>query len=398
MLPGGVTSSFQAREPWPVYLARGEGARVWDVDGHEYVDFHNGFSAMVQGHAHPAIGAALAARGPQGTHFAAPGEDAVLVAEELARRWALPQWRFTNSGSEATMGAIRLARALSGREPVLRIAGSYHGHNDTMMAGRSAGIPAAVAGQVHDVEFNDAAALESAIAAHRPACVVMEGAMTGIGVVLPEPGYHEAVRDITRASGVLIVLDEVKTGLTIAAGGAAERFGLEPDLVTLAKALGAGLPSGAIGMSAEAARAGERRRGQAVRHLQRQPAGHGRRAGEPARGAHAARLRAARGARRADGVGLRGDLRGGPARGPGLKGLRAPWPGGRERPRLVCPAPRSRPGRADLALGMNRGLYLTPGREQEWNLTVAHGEAEVDRYLEVFAELQPTMMSGSARA
>ena len=162
VLPGGVTSSFQAREPWPVYLARGEGARVWDVDGHEYVDFHNGFSAMVQGHAHPAIGAALAARSPQGTHFAAPGEDAVLVAEELARRWALPQWRFTNSGSEATMGAIRLARALSGREPVLRIAGSYHGHNDTMMAGRSAGIPAAVAGQVHDVEFNDAAALERA--------------------------------------------------------------------------------------------------------------------------------------------------------------------------------------------------------------------------------------------
>ena len=116
VLPGGVTSSFQAREPWPVYLARGEGARVWDVDGHEYVDFHNGFSAMVQGHAHPAIGAALAARSPQGTHFAAPSEDAVLVAEELARRWALPQWRFTNSGSEATMGAIRLARALSGRD------------------------------------------------------------------------------------------------------------------------------------------------------------------------------------------------------------------------------------------------------------------------------------------
>ena len=319
------------------------------------------------------------------------------MAEELARRWALPQWRFTNSGSEATMGAIRLARALSGREPVLRIAGSYHGHNDTMMAGRSAGIPAAVAGQVHDVEFNDAAALERQIAAHAPACVVMEGAMTGIGVVLPEPGYHEAVREITRASGVLIVLDEVKTGLTIAAGGAAERFGLEPDLVTLAKALGAGLPSGAIGMSAEAARLVSDGAVKLFGTFNGNPLGMA--------AARASLLEVltppayerleALGARMGSGceeifaegrpvvLGSKGCVR----HGPEAVSDHASY------------ARRFDPDLAELIWlwGMNRGLYLTPGREQEWNLTVAHGEAEVDRYLEVFAELS-RRWSGSARA
>ena len=111
VLPGGVSSSFQLRRPWPIYLERGEGPRVWDVDGNEYLDFHNGFSSMLQGHAHPAIGAAVAARYARGTHFAAPTEDAVVVAEELARRFGLPRWRYTNSGTESTMGAIRLARA-----------------------------------------------------------------------------------------------------------------------------------------------------------------------------------------------------------------------------------------------------------------------------------------------
>ena len=111
-LPGGVASSFQRREPWPVYVSRGEGARVWDVDGNEYIDFHNGFSAMVQGHAHPAIGAAVERRLALGTHFGAPTEEAVAVSEELARRFGLPSWRFTNSGTESTMDAIRIARAL----------------------------------------------------------------------------------------------------------------------------------------------------------------------------------------------------------------------------------------------------------------------------------------------
>src|ERR671928_191758 len=121
VLSGGVASSYQLRDPWPIYLERGQGPKVWDVDGNEMFDFHNGFGSMVQGHAHPAIGRAISGRYGKGTHFAAPTEDGVVVAEELARRFRLPRWRYTNSGSEATMDGIRIARAYTGRDTVMKI-------------------------------------------------------------------------------------------------------------------------------------------------------------------------------------------------------------------------------------------------------------------------------------
>src|SRR6059058_291582 len=133
VLAGGVASSYQLREPWPIYLERGEGPRVWDVDGNELLDFHNGYGSMTQGHAHPAITRAVERRIRLGTHFAAPTEDAVAVAEELQRRWGLPKWRYTNSGTEATMDAVRIARGLTGRDTIVKIFGSYHGHNDALM-------------------------------------------------------------------------------------------------------------------------------------------------------------------------------------------------------------------------------------------------------------------------
>src|ERR1041385_1677859 len=132
-LSGGVASSYQARAPWPLYLERGAGPKVWDVDGNELWDFHNGFGSMVQGHAHPAIGEAVRERYGSGTHFAAPAEEAIVVGEELRRRFELPKWRYTNSGSESTMDAIRIARALTGRDDILKIFGSYHGHHDAVM-------------------------------------------------------------------------------------------------------------------------------------------------------------------------------------------------------------------------------------------------------------------------
>ena len=274
-LSGGVASSYQLRDPWPIYLERGSGPRVWDVDGNEMWDFHNGFGSMVQGHAHPAIGAAIAERYSSGTHFAAPTEDAVVVGDELARRWGLPKWRFTNSGSESTMDAIRIARGATGRETIVKIFGSYHGHHDGVMVSigveydqigdhenlaslpYGAGIPQAVVDLTIPVPFNDAGAMERRIErlteeGRKPACVIMEPAMMNLGVVLPEPGYLEAVRDITRRHGIVLIFDEVKTGLCIAAGGATERFGVTPDLVTLAKALGGGTPIGAIGGTEEA--------------------------------------------------------------------------------------------------------------------------------------------------
>jgi glutamate-1-semialdehyde 2,1-aminomutase len=139
VLPGGVPSSYQVRDPWPIYLERGEGASVWDADGRRLWDFHNGFGSMPQGHAHPAIVKAVEERVRLGTHFAAPTLDGIEVAEELARRFGLPKWRYNNSGSEATMDAIRIARAHTGRDTIVKIFGSYHGHHDYVMV--SIGVP-----------------------------------------------------------------------------------------------------------------------------------------------------------------------------------------------------------------------------------------------------------------
>src|SRR5215213_9824645 len=273
-LSGGVASSYQVREPWPIYLEKGHGSKVWDVDGTEMVDFHNGFGSMVQGHANPAIVEAVQRQVARGTHFAAPVEDAIVVSEELVRRFGLPQWRYVNSGSEATMDAIRIARAATGRDTIVKIFGSYHGHHDYVMVSIGVeydkigdrfeleslpyglGIPKAVSDMTIAVPFNDAEAMEQRIErlveeGRAPACVIMEPAMMNLGVVLPEAGYLEAVREITRKHGVMLIFDEVKTGLCIAAGGAVERFGVMPDMVTLAKALGGGMPVGAIGGSEE---------------------------------------------------------------------------------------------------------------------------------------------------
>ncbi|MHB8531634.1 MAG: aspartate aminotransferase family protein [Solirubrobacteraceae bacterium] len=276
-LAGGVASSYQARDPWPIYLVRGEGAVVHDVDGNRMWDFHNGFGSMVQGHANPAIARAVSERVGLGTHFAATTEDGVIVAEELRRRWQLPRWRFLNSGSEATMDAIRIARGYTGREEIVKIFGSYHGHHDAVMVSigveydrigdrenyaslpYGAGIPEAISELTVAVPFNDAGAMERRIEkliaeGRKPACVIMEAAMMNLGVVLPEPGYLEAVRQLTERHGIVLIFDEVKTGLAIAAGGATERFGVRPDMVTLAKTLGGGLPAAAVGGSEEVMR------------------------------------------------------------------------------------------------------------------------------------------------
>jgi glutamate-1-semialdehyde 2,1-aminomutase len=269
VMPRGVPSSFQAADPRPIYLSHGEGSRVWDVDGNEYVDFHNGFGVMCVGHAHPAIVRAVAERAARGSHFAAPTEGSIVVAEELKRRFGLPQWRFTNSGTESTMDAVHLSRAFTGRDLILKIEGSYHGHHDAVMvsvrppldqlgergvAGSipfGAGHPHAVSELTRAIPFNDADVLERVLddMGDRVAALIMEPAMMNITVVAPRPGYLERVRELTARHGVMLVFDEVKTGMTIAAGGAVERFGVTPDIVCLAKAIAGGYPSGAIGMT-----------------------------------------------------------------------------------------------------------------------------------------------------
>jgi len=273
VMPKGVPSSFQENDPWPIYVERGEGSRVWDVDGHEYIDFHNGFGVMCIGHANPTVGAAVKARVDLGTHFAAPTDGSIVVAEELTKRFGLPQWRFTNSGTESTMDAVHLARGATGRDAILKIEGSYHGHHDAVMVSvypsleelgeRSnphsvpygVGYPRALTDLTHVVPFNDAEALEAAFnrLEGRVAGLIMEPAMMNINIIPPVEGYLKRVRELTAEHGAKLIFDEVKTGATISYGGATKRFGVTPDIVTLAKAICGGYPGGAIGMTEEIA-------------------------------------------------------------------------------------------------------------------------------------------------
>ncbi|HXZ57121.1 MAG TPA: aspartate aminotransferase family protein [Gaiellaceae bacterium] len=413
-LAGGVASAYQERHPWPIYLERGSGSRVWDVDGTERIDFHNGFGSMPQGHAHPAITRAIEQRLELGTHFAAPTEDAVFVAEELKRRFGLPRWRFVNSGSEATMDAIRIARAQTGRETIVKIFGSYHGHHDYVMVSigvpydeigdrdnyaslpYGAGIPQSVADLTIAVPFNDAEAMERRIErlfeeGRPPACVIMEPAMMNLGVILPEPGYLEAVRELTKRLGVLLVFDEVKTGLVVAAGGAIERYGVTPDIVTLAKALGGGVPSGAIGGTDEAFEPVEKGEVYQVGTFNGNPL-----AMAAARASLSEVLTPeaydllerleARLLKGCQDVIERHGLPG-YAVGLGAKGCVTFSP----EPLVDYDSFKANQDGelADLAwlYNMNRRVYMTPGREEEWTLTVAHSEEDCDAFVAAFDEL-----------
>ena len=413
-LSGGVASAYQERDPWPIYLERGEGPKVWDVDGNELYDFHNGFGSMVQGHANPAIGRAITDRYHKGTHFAAPTEDGIVVAEELAKRFRLPRWRYTNSGSESTMDAIRIARGLTGREDILKIFGSYHGHHDAVMVSigveydqigpreapsslpYGAGIPQSTVELTHAVHFNDAEAMEARIVAlegegRKPACVIMEAAMMNLGVVLPEPGYLEAVREITAKHDVVLIFDEVKTGLCIAAGGAIERFGVEPDMVTLAKSLGGGLPTGAIGMSEEVATVVEDGSVYQVGTYNGNPLGMAAaRASllevlKPEAYEHLDRLNDRILAGCAEVV-AEYELPGYTV-GAGAKGCVTFSP-----VKVTDYAVFKQHQDAELSelawlYNFNRGIFMTPGREEEWTLSVAHDDEAVDAYVEAFREM-----------
>jgi len=413
-LSGGVASSYQARDPWPIYLTTGEGAVVHDVDGNRMWDFHNGFGSMVQGHAHPAIVRAVRERVALGTHFAATTEDGVIVAEELQRRWGLARWRFVNSGSEATMDAIRIARALTGRETIVKIFGSYHGHHDGVMVSigvpyedigdrenyaslpYGAGIPRAVSDLTIPVPFNDAGAMERRIQrlereGRRPACVIMEAAMMNLGIVLPEPGYLQEVREITRRHGIVLIFDEVKTGLAIAAGGASERFGVMPDMVTLAKTLGGGLPSGAIGASEEVMRVVEDGSVYQVGTYNGNPLGmaaaraslqevltpaayeHLDALNERIVGGCQAVVECYRLPGYAVGVGAKGCVTFSPQRIVDYETFKA----------------HQDVEITELAwlFNMNRGIFMTPGREEEWTLSVTHTDEAVDAYVRVFEEM-----------
>jgi glutamate-1-semialdehyde 2,1-aminomutase len=407
-MPRGVPSSFQAADPRPIYLSHGEGSHVWDVDGNEYIDFHNGFGVMCVGHAHPAIVRAVAARAARGSHFAAPTEGSIVVAEELKRRFGLPQWRFTNSGTESTMDAIHLARAATGRDVVLKIEGSYHGHHDAVMVSvrppldqlGERGVPASVpygAGHPHAVSeltlaipFNDADVLERVLGdmGDRIAALILEPAMMNITIVAPRSGYLDRVRELTARHGVVLVFDEVKTGATIAPGGAVERFGVAPDVVCLAKAIAGGYPSGAVGMTdalADLIATGT------VRQV-------GTFNGNPLSmaAAQAALTEVLTAGAYERFAALDARLRGGLDDVIERYGLPCHTVGLGSKGCVVFAAEplyeyRDYATKVDDELStlawlyhMNHGIYMTPGVDEQWTLSVAHTDEDLQRYVDAF--------------
>src|SRR5436305_7750984 len=267
-LPMGVSSSFQTIPPYPLFVDRAVGSHIWDIDGNVYVDFHLGFGSLLVGHAHPLLVEALREQLGKGSLYSLPCPDTVFLAEELVRRFApIEQLRFCNSGTEATMDALRLARAHVGRDKIVKIEGSYHGHHDTVLISTkpsreaagpedrpnsvpaSKGIPSDVKNNTIIAPFNDAEALDRILTEHEGevAAVITEPVLMNVGIVLPEEGYLKSLREITRRHDVLLIFDEVKTGVTVAPGGITELYPVEPDLICLAKSIGGGMPIGAFG-------------------------------------------------------------------------------------------------------------------------------------------------------
>jgi len=270
-LAGGVTSSWQITAPQPVWLSHGRGSKIYDVDGNEYVDLHGGYGVGLAGHGHPAIVEAVQRQVARGTHFAQPTEDAVAVADELAARFQLPLWRFANSGTEATMDAVHLMRAITGRDLIIKVEGCYHGHHDSVQVSvmpgadeagpegkpaqtpSSTGIPDAFVRLTLVASFNDIDGVARLLDEYpgQVAGMIIEPIMMNAGIIHPEPGYLAGLKDLLHDDGALLTFDEVKTGLTAGPAGATGLTGVVPDITCLAKAIGGGIAIAAIGGTTE---------------------------------------------------------------------------------------------------------------------------------------------------
>ncbi|MBI4521664.1 MAG: glutamate-1-semialdehyde 2,1-aminomutase [Gemmatimonadetes bacterium] len=264
VLPGGVDSpvrSFRSVGGQPFFVARGDGAYLWDTDGRRYIDYVLSWGPLILGHAHPAVVAAVAAQLERGTSYGAPTPGEVELAERIIQLMpGIEMVRFVNSGTEATMTALRLARAATRRERLVKFTGAYHGHADSFLVAAgsgvatlglpdSPGVPAALAALTSVVPFNDLTAVEDLFrrSGDSVAAVIVEPVLGNAGLILPQPGFLEGLRRVTRAHGSLLIFDEVMTGFRVAMGGAQARYGIEPDLTTLGKVIGGGLPVGAVG-------------------------------------------------------------------------------------------------------------------------------------------------------
>lgn len=267
-IPGGVNSparAFRAVGRDPVFIARGEGSRIWDVDGHEYIDYVGSWGPLLLGHCHPEVLEAVKGVLERGTSFGAPTQAEVELAELIAEIFpSIEMVRLVNSGTEATMSALRVARGFTGRDLSIKFVGNYHGHVDSLLvkAGSglatlgisdSAGVPAGFAETTLPLPYNDIEALEQAFSRHgdRIAAVILEPVVGNMGCVPPAKGFLARLRQLCTASGSVLIFDEVMTGFRVALGGAQALYGVTPDMTTLGKVIGGGLPVGAFGGARE---------------------------------------------------------------------------------------------------------------------------------------------------
>lgn len=435
-LPLGVASSFQSYDPHPLFMTDARGSRIWDADGNEYVDFDMAFGVLAAGHSHPAVAEVLQHRVANGTCYTFPVEDSILLAEEIKRRFRCDLVRFSNSGTEATMDALRVARGYTGREKIIKMEGGYHGHHDDVLVSiqpprdlmgdasapntvpASAGIPASRVAETIVAPFNDADALAAILERHADevAAILVEPVQFNIGVVPPLPGYLEAVRELATKHGVVLIFDEVKTGVVLAYGGAREHFDVEPDLFCLAKSIGGGVPIGAFG--------GKREVMQVIESLDGSPAS---RTQKRAAGTGVAVTTIPGGATR---VAHLGTFNGNPlSMAAGLATLtqaltQDAYPklhAMAERLTAGCQAVIDEFGLPGYAINIgpkgcvmftpervtnyrdfvgldtdlwtafffylaNRGILLPPGPDDQWTLSVQHSEEEIERHIAVFRE------------
>jgi len=270
-LPRGVSSNFRVVDPNPIFIESAVGTTITDVDGNRYIDFAMAFGAMFVGHAHPKVVQAIEAQAKKGTLHAMPHRLEMSVAKELKRRFGQDQWRFSNSGTEATMHAIRLARGYTGRAKVIKFEGAYHGAHDTVLVSNkpplrltglksrprrvvwSEGIPEESYAHTLVATFNDLESVRGLFQANlnQVACLIVEPIMLNMGVTEPDPDFLPGLRTLCDEHQALLIFDEVKTGLKIAPGGATEHYRVKPDIAVLAKAIGGGMPLAAFGASAE---------------------------------------------------------------------------------------------------------------------------------------------------
>lgn len=442
-MPLGVASSFQAYDPYPLFMTDARGSRITDADGNEYIDFDMAFGVLAAGHSHPLLAEALQHRVANGTCYTFPVEDGIALAEEIRERFGADLVRFSNSGTEATMDAIRVARGYTGREKIVKFEGGYHGHHDDVLVSiqpprdamgpnespatvpASAGIPRSRIAETVIAPYNEPDILSDILEAHRGqvAAIIVEPVQFNIGVVPPKPGYLERLRELADEHGIVLIFDEVKTGVVLAWGGAYEHFGVKPDLFCLAKSIGGGIPIGAFG--------GRREVMASIETLEGTPA-----FAAGAAGSGIERSTIPSGATR---VAHLGTFNGNPLSMtaglvtltqiltrdayPRLHAMADRLTAGSQAVLDRCGLPgyainvgpkgcvMFTPGRvtnyrdfigldselwaASFFYLANRGILLPPGPDDQWTLSVQHSDADIDRYIEVFGDFAAELSEGS---